>query len=78
MQCGAIIIVTDNRQDRGRAIAEKPDQIMRLSEKFYRVACQSGRGMYNVTRTKASDPDINDVRPSVSFTAAALSKLFPS
>jgi hypothetical protein len=32
-------------------IAEKPNQVMRLSEKFYKVASQSGRGMYDVSRS---------------------------
>jgi putative transposase len=34
-------------------IAEKSNAIQRLSERFYRVASQSGNGMYNVTKTKA-------------------------
>jgi putative transposase len=42
-----------SRQERGQQIAGKPNQVMRLSEKFYRVNSQSGHGMYNVTRTKA-------------------------
>jgi hypothetical protein len=33
-------------------IAEKPNQIMRLDERFYKVASQSGNGMYDVTKKK--------------------------
>jgi transposase-like protein len=40
-----------SRQERGRIIAENPSAIMRLSEKFYKVASQSGNGMYDVSRT---------------------------
>jgi putative transposase len=40
-----------SREERGRAIAETPNQIQRLDEKFYKVASQSGRGMYSVVRT---------------------------
>lgn len=39
---------------RGRAIADKPNQIMRLDERFYKVASQSGHGMYNVFKKKES------------------------
>jgi putative transposase len=46
-------MVPETRKTRGQQIAEKPNQIMRLSEKFYKVASQSGNGMYNVSRTKA-------------------------
>jgi transposase-like protein len=42
-----------SRQERGKMIAEQSHAIERLSEKFYRVASQSGHGMYSVTRTKA-------------------------
>jgi transposase-like protein len=42
-----------SRQERGKAIAEKPNQIVRLDERFYRVASQNGHGMYDVTKTKA-------------------------
>lgn len=38
------------REERGKMIAEKPNQIMRLDERFYKVASQSGHGMYNVTK----------------------------
>jgi len=31
-------------------IAEKPNQIMRLDDRFYKVASQNGHGMYNVTK----------------------------
>jgi transposase-like protein len=40
------------REERGRAIAEKPNQIVRQDERFYKVASQSGHGMYSVTRTE--------------------------
>jgi putative transposase len=43
----------NDRESRGKLIAENPDAIMRMSENFYRVASQSGHGMYRVTRTKA-------------------------
>ncbi len=46
--------MTDNREMRGKAIAEKPNQIMRLDERFYKVNSQSGHGMYNVTKKKES------------------------
>ncbi len=39
-----------SREEKGRAIAEKPNQIQRLDERFYKVASQNGRGMYDVTR----------------------------
>jgi transposase-like protein len=39
------------REERGKMIAEKPNQIQRLDEQFYKVSSQSGHGMYNVTRT---------------------------
>jgi len=42
------------REMRGRAIAERPNQIMRLDERFYKVASQSGHGMYNVTKRKTA------------------------
>ena len=41
------------RKLRGLAIAEAPNQVVRLDDRFYRVASQSGDGMYDVTRTKA-------------------------
>ncbi len=40
------------REERGRLIAEKPDQIQRLDDKFYKVASQSGNGMYDVIKRK--------------------------
>jgi putative transposase len=43
-----------NREERGRTIAQKPNQIMRLDERFYKVASQSGHGMYDVIKKKAS------------------------
>ena len=39
-----------SREERGKAIAEKPNQIVRLEERFYKVASQSGQGMYRVTK----------------------------
>jgi transposase-like protein len=39
-----------SREEKGRLIAEKPNQIVRLEGRFYKVASQSGHGMYNVTR----------------------------
>jgi transposase-like protein len=42
--------VTVFRIDKGRSIAEKPNQIIRQDERFYKVASQSGNGMYDVTR----------------------------
>lgn len=41
-----------SREERGKAIAEKPNQIIRLEERFYKVNSQSGHGMYNVTKRK--------------------------
>jgi putative transposase len=42
-----------SRQERGRMIAEQPNQIQRLDDKFYKVSSQSSNGMYDVSRTKA-------------------------
>ncbi len=42
------------REERGRIIAEKPNQIQRLDERFYKVASQSGHGMYDVVKKKES------------------------
>ncbi len=42
----------DNRELRGKAIAEKSNQIQRLDDRFYKVASQSGRGMYDVVKKK--------------------------
>jgi putative transposase len=39
-----------SREEKGRLIAESPNQIVRETERFYKVASQSGHGMYNVTR----------------------------
>ena len=39
-----------SREEKGRQIAEKPNQIMRLDERFYKVASQNGHGMYDVTQ----------------------------
>ncbi len=43
-----------SREERGRLIAEKPNQIQRLDERFYKVASQSGNGMYDVVKKKES------------------------
>jgi transposase-like protein len=40
-----------SREERGKAIAEKPNQIVRYDERFYKVASQNEHGMYDVTRT---------------------------
>src|SRR5208282_2154644 len=42
--------MTDNREMRGKAIAEKPNQIQRMDERTYKVASQNGHGMYDVIR----------------------------
>jgi transposase-like protein len=39
------------REERGKAIAERQNQVIRYDERFYKVSSQSGNGMYNVTRT---------------------------
>jgi hypothetical protein len=39
-----------SREEKGRMIAEKPNQIMRVDERFYKVASQNGRGMYDVVQ----------------------------
>jgi transposase-like protein len=39
-----------SREEKGRLIAEKPNQIITQGERFYRVNSQSGHGMYHVTR----------------------------
>jgi hypothetical protein len=41
------------REERGKMIAEKPNQIIRQSKRRYRVVSQSGHGTYDVTRTRA-------------------------
>jgi len=41
-----------NREERGKMIAAKPNQIIRQSKRRYRVVSQSGHGTYDVTRTK--------------------------
>ena len=41
---------TLSREERGRMIAEKPEQIVRQGERFYKVASQNGHGMYDVTK----------------------------
>ena len=39
-----------SREEKGQQIAEKPNQIMRLDERFYKVASQNGHGMYDVAQ----------------------------
>jgi len=39
-----------SREEKGRIIAEKPNQIVTEGKRFYRVNSQSGHGMYHVTR----------------------------
>ena len=40
------------REVRGKEIAEKPNQIIRYDDRFYKVNSQSGHGMYNVTKAR--------------------------
>jgi len=42
------------REERGRTIADTPNQIQRLDERFYKVASQSGNGMYDVVKKRES------------------------
>jgi transposase-like protein len=46
----ATAIIT--RQERGRMIAEQPNQIQRMDERSYKVTSQSGNGTYDVVRTE--------------------------
>ncbi len=39
-----------SREEKGRMIAEKPNQIQRMDERFYKVASQNGHGMYDIIR----------------------------
>jgi transposase-like protein len=39
-----------SREEKGRMIAEKPNQIQRMDERFYKVASQNGHGMYDVVQ----------------------------
>jgi transposase-like protein len=39
-----------SREEKGRMIAEKPNQILRMDERSYKVASQNGHGMYDVIR----------------------------
>jgi transposase-like protein len=41
-----------SREERGRLIAEKPDQIVALSDRFFKVASQSTDRMYDVTKKR--------------------------
>jgi predicted nucleic acid-binding Zn finger protein len=38
-----------SREEKGRLIAKKPNQILQEGTRFYKVASQSGHGMYDVT-----------------------------
>jgi hypothetical protein len=40
------------REERGKEIASKPNQILRLGERFYKVTSQNGRGIYDVTKAR--------------------------
>ena len=42
-----------SREEKGRMIAEKPNQIQRMDERFYKVASQNGHGMYDVVRRES-------------------------
>jgi transposase-like protein len=42
-------LLTLTREERGKNIAEKPNQIIRLEDRFYKVASQSSEKMYDVT-----------------------------
>jgi transposase-like protein len=46
--------MADSREERGRRIAEKSNQIVRLEDRFYKVASQSSQVMYDVIKKKAS------------------------
>jgi len=46
----AIAILT--REERVRMIAETPNQIERIGDRFYRVTSQSGNGTYIVTKAR--------------------------
>jgi transposase-like protein len=46
--------VNGTRESRGMAIAEKPNQVMRLDDRFYRVASQSRDLMYDVVKKRDS------------------------
>jgi transposase-like protein len=41
-----------SREEKGRLIAEKPNQIQRMDERRYKVASQAGQGMYDVLLRK--------------------------
>ena len=41
-----------SREEKGRLIAEKPNQIQRVDERAYKVASQNGNGMYDVLLRK--------------------------
>ncbi len=60
MDIASFMQAIETRESRGRAIAEKPNQIQRLDERFYKVASQSGNGMYDVVKKKDSSGWICD------------------
>ena len=39
-----------SREEKGRLIAESPNAVMQVGERFYKVTSQSGDGMYDVTQ----------------------------
>ena len=41
-----------SREERGKVIAEKPNQIQRMGERFYKVASQSSERMYDVIKAR--------------------------
>ena len=41
------------RKQRGLAIAQASNQVVRLDDPFYKVSSQTGEGMYDVTRTRS-------------------------
>lgn len=44
--------MSDSREMKGKAIAEKPSQIQRMDERTYKVSSQNGDGMYDVIHQK--------------------------
>jgi transposase-like protein len=44
-----------SREERGKMIAEKPNQITRIRERFYRVVSQSGHGAYDVRKARMNE-----------------------
>jgi hypothetical protein len=52
--CGATVRMLDGRELVSYVIVKIPNQVLRLSEKLYEVASQSGSGPYDVAEPKAS------------------------